>query len=264
MAIYQQYAPFYDGSGQIRFAVLVEQYLRELLQQHHIVGNTALDLACGTGTLALMLADAGWQVVGVDQSAAMLALARHKAETLTTSGQAEFIQGDLRLLASLALPVPHVALATCFYDSLNYLLTEADLLQCFVGVQQILQPGGLFIADLNTRHFLEHEWGTCEVEERPGFVQIMQSHFDPATAQSLLLLTGFVGDDQQGYQRFDEIHVERGYPLEIITALLTQAGLHVEATYDCFTFQPVMPQTQRIAFVARRPDKLIPIDQERP
>jgi hypothetical protein len=67
-----------------------------------------------------------------------------------------------------------------------------------------------------------------------------------------MVLTGFVGDDEQGYHRFDEIHIERAYPAETITRLLEEANLHVEAAYDCFTFQPFYERSQRIAWVARK------------
>ena len=96
MSIYHDYAPFYDGSGQIRFAVLIGQYLRELLERHPISGRWALDLACGTGTLALILSDDGWQVIGLDRSAAMLAIARDRA---ADAGPAiDFVEGDMREL----------------------------------------------------------------------------------------------------------------------------------------------------------------------
>jgi hypothetical protein len=144
-------------------------------------------------------------------------------------------------------------LVTCTYDSLNYLLDTDDLAACFTEVAGALAPGGLFIADMNTRHFLEHDWRTCEVLEQPGFVQITQSHFAPETACSTMVLTGFVGDDERGYNRFDEVHVERAYPAEVIAGYLAAAGLRVEAAYDCFTFQPLDDRSQRIAWVARKP-----------
>jgi SAM-dependent methyltransferase len=295
MTIYHQYAPFYDSSGQMRFVVLMGHYLGELLERHPAPGRRALDLACGTGTLALMLADQGWDVVGLDTSAAMLELAGAKAAALDTPGRATFVQGDMRRLlttdghrpptndqrhvsqkelsdtrpglnssfvlrpssgeaaSSFALRPSSFDLATCTYDSLNYLLSEADLAACFAGVARALRPGGLFVADMNTRHFLEHDWGVCSVEEHPGFVQISQSSFDPVSGQSTMVLTGFAGDDQRGYTRFDEVHIERAYPDEQVRDLLEQSGLAVEAAYDCFTFQPVYPQSQRIAWVARRP-----------
>ncbi len=142
---------------------------------------------------------------------------------------------------------------TCTYDSLNYLLTEADLARCFAGVAHALVPGGIFFADMNTIHFLEHDWPAAEVLERPNFVQVSQSWFDPATACSTMVLTGFADDDMQGFRRFDETHIERGYRPEVVATLLAQAGLVVEAAYDCFTFQPMHDLSQRIAWIARKP-----------
>jgi ubiquinone/menaquinone biosynthesis C-methylase UbiE len=283
MDIYRDYAPFYDGSGQIRFALLMAQYLEELLRRHPAgqgaEPRSALDLACGTGTLAVALAEAGWRVVGLDQSQAMLALAQEKAHAAGVSGSVTFVQGDMRELLTTdqrpttndqggqsrrsSHPAPpgtpsacvvrrsSFALVTCTYDSLNYLLTEEDLARCFRGVARVLAPGGLFVADMNTRHFLEHDWPSCEVEERPGFVQVAQSRFDPASASSTMRLTGFAGDDERGYIRFDETHVERAYAPEVVAGQLEAAGLRVEAAYECFTFQPHHPRSQRIAWVAR-------------
>jgi SAM-dependent methyltransferase len=274
--IYHAYAPFYDGSGQLRFAVLMGQYLFEVLERHPVRGRRALDLACGTGTLALVLADAGWDVVGLDSSPAMLELAGAKAASLDTAGRAVFVQGDMRdfltndrtgvqsnapttinenLRSSVVVRRSSFDLVTCVYDSLNYLLGEEDLLACFGSAARALAPGGLFVADLNTRHFLEYDWGTCEVIEQRGFVQVSQSYFDATTARSTMVLTGFAGDDERGYQRFDETHVERAYEPDVVAALLEAAGMRVEAMYDCFTFQPVSDRTQRIAWVARKPEQ---------
>src|SRR5262245_38251085 len=275
MPIYHAYAPFYDGSGQIRFAVLMGQYLREVLSHHPVVGRHALDLACGTGTLAAILADDTWQVVGLDRSAPMLARARARAAN--DGYDITFVEGDMRELkiehdelknhhctdtssasdigdySQFSIFNSQFDLVTCTYDSLNYLLTEADLASCFAGAAAVLKPGGLFFADMNTRHFLEHDWGICDVLERPGFVQVAQSHFDSANACSTMVLTGFAGDDEHGYQRFDEVHVERAYAPESVAGLLEAAGLHVEASYDCFTFQSARERSQRIAWVARKP-----------
>jgi SAM-dependent methyltransferase len=250
MSIYSDYAPFYDGSGQFRFAVLMSQYLDEVLVRHPVGGRRALDLACGTGTLALTLAGAGWQVVGVDQSEEMLACARAKVANADLAARLAFVRGDLRDPWHEMFD-----LVTCTYDSLNYLLSEADLAACFAGVAGALVPSGLFFADMNTRYFLEHDWGTCEVLERPGFIQLAQSRFDPQTARSTMVLTGFSGDDANGYRRFDETHIERAYDTEVVSDRLAAAGLVVEAAYDCFTFQPAYDRSQRIAWVARKPIK---------
>lgn len=256
MTVYEQYATFYDGSGQIRFAILMHQYLQEVLARHPVPGHKALDLACGTGTLALTLAQDGWELWGLDQSAAMLAIARERASTQLSGIMPVFERADLRQLDLLTIQVPWYAafdLVTCTYDSLNYLLRPEELAACLRGAAQALRPGGLFFGDMNTRHFLEHEWGSYEVIERPGFVQVSQTSFDVERTCSSMKLTGFVGDDERGFVRFDELHVERAYAATDVAALIEQVGLELEAVYECFTFQAVHAQTQRIAWLARRP-----------
>ena len=258
MTAYQNYAPYYDATGQIRFAVLMGQYLSDVLARHPAPGRHMLDLACGTGTLALLFADEGWDVVGLDASPAMLVQARAKAANLDTAGNVVFVEGDIRQIgAALAgttdAQLGSFDLVTCVYDSLNYLLEERELAACFAGAARALAPGGLFFGDMNTRYFLEHDWGEYEVLELPGFVQVSQSHFDPATARSTMVLTGFSGDDAQGYQRFDETHIERAYAPDLVTELFMATGLLVEAIYDCFTFQALSERTQRIAWVLRKP-----------
>ncbi|RRR72904.1 MAG: class I SAM-dependent methyltransferase [Candidatus Viridilinea halotolerans] len=245
---YERYAAAYDASGQVRFALLFHIYLQELLARHPLAGRRALDLACGTGTLALLLAGDGWTVTGLDCSAAMLAQARVK---LPPDASVCLVEGDMRH-PDPALPAAAFDLATCTYDSLNYMATADDLAACFRTVAAALAPGGLYIADMNTRYFLEYDWGECAVREQDGYVQLERSQFRPATASNLLHLTGFVGDDKHGYTRFDEYHVEWAYPPEVVTALLNQVGLHVEATYDGFTLDSPAPRTQRIFWVARK------------
>jgi ubiquinone/menaquinone biosynthesis C-methylase UbiE len=250
VTIYEAYAPFYDGTGQVRFALLMALYLDDLLQRHPAPGLCTLDLACGTGTLAIELAARGREPVGLDQSAQMLAIAQERA---VAAGMAlRFVQGDMRAFEPGDLGLPAIDLVTCIYDSLNYLVDDADLRRCFACVARVLRPGGLFVFDMNTQHFLEHEWGACEVIERMGFVQINQTCFDPQSRRSTMQLTGFAGDDEQGYQRFDEIHVERAYDPEAVVHYLDEAGLAMEAVYDCFTFQPQHARSQRSAWVVRR------------
>lgn len=248
---YERYAPAYDASGQVRFALLVHIYLHELLARHPAHGRRALDLACGTGTLAVLLAEDGWEVTGVDASPAMLVEAAAKLVGSPSSERVRLVRADM---ADLRGRVRAAAfdLATCTYDSLNYLLSEAELAAAFAAAAAALAPGGLYIADMNTRHFLEHEWGECAVREQDGYVQIERSRFEPATASNTMLLTGFIGDDAAGYARFDEVHVERAYPPELVDTLLAAAGLRVEAHYDSFTLSPPGPRAQRIFWVARR------------
>lgn len=245
--VYSEYAAVYDRTGQIRFAILAELYLREILERHPVAGKRMLDLACGTGTLALLQAEAGWEVVGLDASAAMLAQARAKQQA--AGATATFVEADMRDFA-LAEPVD---LATCFYDSLNYLLEEEALLACFQSVYRALVPGGIFGFDLATDYFLRMYWQGTETFQGDNYTQEMQSSFDEATGHSTLILTGRVGEPDAGAREFREVHVERAYDPQQVRRLLQAAGLVPEALYDCFTHQDPNAESLRHFWVARKP-----------
>lgn len=245
---YHEYAAVYDRSGQMRFSVLMDMYLRDLLRVHAVAGRRMLDLACGTGTLALLMAERGWQVIGLDRSPAMLREAAQKLTTITEPIDVDFVQGDMRDFR-LAAPVH---LVTCCYDTLNYLTDQADLARCFSAVAQALTPGGLFCFDLATDYFLRTHWQGVDVEEFDDVTQVMQSHYDAATGYSTLVLTGFTAIGQGRYRRFREVHVERAYPEATVRAMLGAQGFAVEAVYDCFTSQPTNERSLREMYVARR------------
>jgi ubiquinone/menaquinone biosynthesis C-methylase UbiE len=245
--MYSFYAEHYD-EGQIRFSLLMYDYLLDMLKRHVPPGQEMIDLACGTGTLTVLMAEAGWHALGIDRSQEMLAVAQRKLRGFRGEGSVRFRRGDIR---ERHTDQP-VDLVTCFYDSLNYLLQEEDLLAVFRLVEASLRPGGLWIFDMNTIYFLEHIWGEVEVEEREGYLHVMQSHFEAQDNTSTLVLTGFVQETETLYRRFDEIHVERGYDLGVINRLLVEAGLTVEGIYDCFDTQPPQPKSHRVLWVARK------------
>jgi ubiquinone/menaquinone biosynthesis C-methylase UbiE len=247
MYIYDRYAEVYDESGQIGFSLRMIPYLDELLQRHPAPGRSLLDLACGTGTIALSFAQRGWEVYGVDASTRMLDQARRKAEH--TAQQVILSQQDMRQFT-----VPHrVGLATCLYDSLNYMLTLADLRQVFARVASVLLPGGLLMADMNTQEALEHVWGnnTFFVEGRHLTV-VMDSGYDSETGLSTVHIVGFVQQANGLYDRFDEHHTEIAYDNDVVRSALEEAGLYVQAMYECFDFHPPDEETRRIMWVARK------------
>lgn len=244
---YEQYAAVYDRTGQIRFSILMAMYLGEVLQRHPCPGKTMLDLACGTGTLALLQAEAGWEVTGLDLSAAMLREARRKQRAADV--QATFVEDDMRGF-ELARPVD---LVTCCYDSLNYLLDEDELRACFGSVRRALVPDGLFCFDLATDYFLRHYWQGIDRFEADDYKQVMASSYDEASGRSTLVLSGTLLNGADAPRRFEEIHVERSYAPEAVERLLRGAGLLSEGFYDCFTHQPPNDASLRHFWVARRP-----------
>jgi len=248
MAIYDHYARVYDDSGQIAFSIKMIPYLDDLLQRHPVPGRSMLDLACGTGTVALSFAQQGWDVYGVDASSGMLGQARKKAEQ--TGQKLTLSQQDMRHFV-----LPHrVALVTCLYDSLNYMLTLADLEQVLRRVAAALLPNGVFMADMNTQVTLEEVWGNNTFfVEREDLALILCSGYEAETRLSTVHIVGFVRQEDGLYSRFEEHHTEVAYEQEEVHTTLEKAGLRVEALYECFLFKPPDAETRRIMWVARKP-----------
>src|SRR5262245_14439743 len=142
--MYEAYAPIYDAIGQGRFSARMAAWALAWLAERGKSPARVLDLACGTGEAALVFATAGCDVAGLDQSAAMLEIARGK--TRGVGYDIAFIQADIRelptederpktndertqddALSSFVLRPSSFDLVTCFYDSLNYLIDDGDL-----------------------------------------------------------------------------------------------------------------------------------------
>ncbi|MHB1295124.1 MAG: class I SAM-dependent DNA methyltransferase [Anaerolineae bacterium] len=247
MAIYQEYASVYDRSGQLGFSLRMLPYLRDVLARHPAAGRVLLDLACGTGTVAVAMASDGWKVYAVDGSADMLAEARDKAESNGVALLAS--QQDMR---RFVLP-ERVHLVTCLYDSMNYMLTSEDLLAVFKRVYAALEPGGLFLFDMNTAWAMAMLWDDeTYFTDSDDLSVVFTSSYESARQQVSVVVTCFerVGDL---YRKITERHTEQAYPNEHVATLLTDVGFRVEAAYDCFTFRAPSPTTQRIMWAARRP-----------
>jgi SAM-dependent methyltransferase len=249
MAIYEKYAQVYDQSGQIQFSILMLDYLNKLLPHLSLSEDRQVavcDLCCGTGTVAIAFAARGWRVYGVDGSAAMLAEAQRKATEM--GFKVEFSQQDMR---QFVLPQP-VDLVTCFYDSVNYLLTVDDLRQCFQRVATALAPGGWFIFDMNTPAAFATNWNnTTFVIDQADFSIIMRNTYDPQASLAKCVVTMF---QRQGelYAKSMEEHIERAYATTEVADALAQAGLELTARYKCFTFEELTDETRRILYVAQK------------
>lgn len=252
---YHAYAHVYDRHGQSAWSECMVAFTLDLLSRYGATGRRVLDLACGTGAATLQFAAAGYAVTGVDNAPAMLAEARRKAcgaRDIQATEDVCFLLADLR---TFTLPMP-VNLVTCYYDSLNYLTAAADLARAFARVRAALVPGGLFVADMNTRAGLAADWNDqCRVRAIGETYFVEQTTWDDDTAIGTLTLTGFVPEGD-GYQCFEETHRERGYTVVEITAALTTAALIPLDLFACDrhlgpTLNPPDSDTHRVILVAR-------------
>jgi hypothetical protein len=146
-----------------------------------------------------------------------------------------------------------VDLVTSFYDSVNYLLTPQDLRQTFARVWAVLAPGGFFVFDLNTLFALSHHWeGLVDAGDDGEVAYIWHCTYDPATCVSALRATFFVRRGDL-YEKFVEVHEERGYEHEDVLDALQEAGFTSLMAYDYPSLQPPQPESTRLVYLARRP-----------
>lgn len=212
-----------------------------------------LDLACGTGSMTLELARRGYDMIGVDGSADMLAEAYARAGSGIL-----FLQQDMRSFELYGT----VGAVVCCLDSLNYLLGEGELSACFALVHNYLDPGGLFLFDMNTPRKFREVYGCNdyilegELPAPPGGSPATiycgwQNRFDPSTGLCDFDLSLFEECPDGSYRRTDEHQRERCYGMEEILATLRGAHLEPLGVFADWRFSPPDSQTDRWYFVAR-------------
>jgi SAM-dependent methyltransferase len=216
---YRRFAEAYDWEGSLDFSRQAFRRVMAVCREFGVRPARSLDLGCGTGTLAILMAEAGWKMIGLDLSKAMLAQAKQKA---LDAGQAvEFIQQDMR---DFRIEGP-VALVTSFYDTVNHLLFAEDLQSTFRGVARALLPRGLFVFDVNTEATFRQLWGgATHFIDEPRASTVYRTSYDAETRLAKGLVTGFLRR-RDHYEKFEEVIIERYWPPEEMAAHLAVAGL---------------------------------------
>lgn len=231
---YERLSVMYD-EGWGGFAQQYVEMLLRLLGEHGIRAARVLDLACGTGELALALADCGHTVLGVDLSPGMIKAARAKV------GDRKNVCYDIQDMTRLTVD-GHFDLVTCTFDSLNYLTNPADVQAVFQGVAGLLQPDGLFVFDSNTHQLYaaRHKGTYHRVIGEYAFHQKL--HYDVEKRE---VTTVFAFHDG-----VEEIHRQRPYELEEVEEFLAHAGLRVLHTYSRLNGAPFEAGSERLICVA--------------
>ena len=245
MGSYEALAASYDRlTRDVDYEATVKFY-RQILKREGLRPRTAVDLACGTGSITALLARMGLDVTGVDMSEEMLTVAQQKTCRLTPMPR--FICQKLQ-----ALRLPRgVDLAVCGLDSLDYITDPADCEKAIARVYRALNPGGIFIFDVNTPEKLRAMDGQVFLDEDEDVYCVWRGEFDEETnicsyGMDLFQRTGRL------WQRSFEEHREYAYTREQLTAYLKKTGFCRIAVYADRSFSPPGEGEQRIYFKARK------------
>lgn len=249
-------------------------YLADLLAGQGVTEGILLDLGCGTGNVTEQLAARGFDMIGVDNSEEMLGIAmRKKAQRRIEKEDSTvmdppsgrdaapadrrdsilYLCQDMREFELYGT----VAAVVSICDSMNYITDPEDLTEVFRLVNNYLDPGGVFIFDLNTPYKYEELLADntfAEVREESSF--IWDNFYDEEEKINEYDLTLFIREGEDDlYRRYTETHYQRAYTLDEVRVAAQKAGLAWVAAYDAFTTEPVRPDSERMYVILREQGK---------
>ena len=245
MDAYHNLAVSYDRlTNDVDYGATVDFYY-EIMKREGVSPRTAVDLACGTGSVTVLLAEKGLQVTGVDLSEEMLTVAQQKAWELDNPPR--FICQPLQ---ELYLPRA-VDLAVCALDSLDYITNPADCEEAIRRVYKVLNPGGIFIFDVNTPEKLRAMDGQMFIDEDDDVYCVWRGEFDEETN---ICSYGMDLFQRRGdfWERSFEEHREYAYSQEQLVGYLKAAGFTHIAVYGDRSFSAPEAGEQRIYIKARK------------
>ena len=238
---YEKFAQIYDSIMPDNFYGNYYEFVIEILQKLESKPASILELACGTGKLARLFLDRGYNIEGLDLSTNMLKVAQAKGLKVYQSNMIDF---ELNRKYDLIL---------CVYDSLNYLQKGSDLQHCFNSVKKHLSQDGLFIFDLNSDHKINEVIPNNPVKteyRKIGDIEfIWLNSTKPESWISELIF--FQKMENGKYLRFYEKHIEKAYGMNEVKHLLKEANLEILASYSDFEFSEIEKDSMRWFFVCK-------------
>jgi len=278
------YDRFMDNVPYKEWCEAIVKYLKE----YNIEDGLLLDLCCGTGTLTAMLSGLGFDMIGVDVSEDMLAMAMEKSGY--DSGILYLCQ-DMREFELYG--TVRAIISAC--DSMNYLTDEKDLKKVFELAHNYLDYDGLFIFDMNTKYKYENLLAdNTFAENREDCSFIWENQYDKESCINQYDLTLFVKAESSGYDeeeyledisdeeyledisdeeyledinddeasefedntdtfyRYQEVHYQKAYDLEVVKELIAESGLILKAIYDGYTYDEAKADSERLVFICSK------------
>ncbi len=236
-------APYYD---QLMAAVPYRSwvdYVESILRRLGHEPTEVLDLCCGTGQVGSEMARRGYDVAGIDIAERMVRCCYCREPKLPAAvmdaQEPGLREHSLDLVVSL-------------YDSLNYIIDDEGLQNCFLGIGRALRPGGLMIFDLNTERalriglFTQNNLGSNE----PLAYQWESQWDDKRKLCRVDMKFRWRGPGEK--VQFTETHYERAWSEDEIREMVARAGMEILRVYDAYTFREPRMLSNRIYYVVRR------------
>lgn len=248
MASYGDFAYFYDNlTDNVDYEKRCS-YIKSLLAENGVGEGILLDLACGTGTMSLLLSDMGYDVIGVDASEDMLSVAQEKK--MESGADVIFLcqrMEELDLFGTINACVSTL-------DSINHVTDEETVREIFRRVSLFMEDKGIFLFDVNTPYKHKYVLGdNTFVYDTDEVYCVWQNSTDENLVTTVNLdLFEKDEDDEETYYRYSEEFTERAYDLDDIKKWLEDVKFEVVGIYEEMTKDSVKADTQRAVFVAKK------------
>ncbi len=245
MEAYSALAPYYDEFNRDVPYDGILRFYKRLFARAGVSPHLVLDLACGTGSMSIRLAAAGYEVIAADASSQMLSIAAARPVPEGAVAPIYLCQRMERLDLYGTIDA-----AVCCLDGVGYVTKPETLARAFSRVRLFMNPGGVFIFDVNSAHRLRRLDEMAYTRECDRAFCVYQADFSRRTNILTYTLDLF---EQEGrlYRRSTEYHHERAYEAQELTDMLLAAGFSaVEQFGDCREAPPE-PEEGRIFFLAR-------------
>ena len=242
---YSSFANVYDIlTKNVNYKKMAER-ISSLLRENGVGRGLLLDNACGTGSLSVLLSQAGYDVIGADASGEMLSAAMQKAAE--NGLDILFLNQSMTELDLYGTIVACV----CTLDSINHLSDFNEVESAFEKISLFMEKGGVFIFDVNTlyKHKKVLENNIFIYDEKDVYC-VWQNELD---GDSVNICLDFFTDDGSGsFSRTNEFFTETAYELEKIEKALNDKGFKVINIFDGYTDLPVTDTTERAVFVCKK------------
>jgi len=242
---YTELAPIYDYVMRHVNYRKWGEYVNTLFRLAGVEVKTILDLACGTGSLGLILNDMGFQVVGFDFSPDMVLQGVNK---IRRAGKVIPLWcGDMTRFAQHQT----VDAVLCLYDSMNYLMEKEQWQNTFHNVAEVLEPDSLFIFDISTEaNSLRHFRDNVEKDHGPGFKYTRHSKYEKAFKVQINEFQIYWKNKPK--QMIVETHRQIVLPIESVEKRIPQSEFKVLGIYDDFTTDPATEHSDRVHFLLQK------------
>ena len=245
MDAYHELAKSYDRlTNDVDYEATVDFYM-QILQREGMRPRTVVDLACGTGSVTEILARKGYDVIGVDMSEEMLTEAM--AKVMDMEKPPRFV---CQKLQELKLPRA-VDMAVCALDSLDYVTNPEDCAEAIRRTWKALNPGGIFVFDVNTPEKLKAMDGQVFLDEDDDVYCVWRGEFDEQTNICSYGMDLFQREGEIWHRSFEE-HREYAYSAEQLVGYLKDAGFTRIEVYADRLFETPREGEQRIYIKARK------------